>query len=281
MIASNNGALALLRRLRERQGLSQDSLVGPDGDLILTQANYSRVERGLSTPTRDKLDTILDLFKAGYNERREILIAFGYPPPKPLPTQAEMDAIRERCQPTLDALPVPAYITDLITRLVATNTIFEKLIGAGDLLHQLQGQPLFKAQFASHLRLREAMGELDEVLLESVRNIYERLEPYQGEQWYHAFLEELCHEPEFERYWNRVATLGPREPSSLAFATRILHPVQFPHPDAQGVKLRFYSNPEPFQGDQRLQMIYLIPENAQTQRQVERWQNELACATEP
>lgn len=272
MPASNNGAGALLRRLREHRGLAQDSLVGPDGVLVLNQANYSRVERGLATPTRDKLDAILNLFQASYNERQEILTAFGYPPPKPLPTQAEMDAVRERCQPTLDALPVPAFISDIITRLAATNCLFEQLIGEGDLLRRLQGQPLFKAQFEGMLRLPSFTESMESYLLETARMIRYRLAPYQSEAWYADFVEELCtEEPAFRHYWDASEGLEPPEPPLFDFANRIFHPVSYAMPGSDGVRLQFYSNPEELKDDNRFWLICLVPSDSFSLRQIERW----------
>lgn len=259
-----------LRSLREKRRLLQFDF---DLDGIITQANYSKIERGLSKPSKEKLEAILDAMQASFNERRDILESYGYRVPYPLPELSETGAICAECQPILDALPIPAYLVDIITRLVTWNALFEQLAGGRDALMPLVGQPLFKAQFASHLRLREFMEGMDEVLLESVRMIYERLAPYQDERWYSEFLAELCEQPEFQHYWEAAAALGPQESSPVAFAARILHPVQFALPDGDGAKVQFYSNPELLQNDSRFQMIYLIPENGLSLRQVERWRS--------
>lgn len=259
-----------LRSLREKRRLLQFDF---DLDGIITQANYSKIERGLSKPSKEKLEAILGVMKASFNERRDILESYGYRAPYLLPEPSETEAICAECQPILDALPIPAYLVDIITRLVTWNALFEQLAGGKDALMPLVGQPLFKAQFASHLRLREFMDGMDEVLTESVRMIYERLAPYEDERWYSEFLAELCQQSEFRHYWEAALTLGPRKPSPVAFAARIMYPVQFALPDADGAKLQFYSNPELLQNDSRFQMIYLIPENALSLRQVERWRS--------
>lgn len=274
MPASTNGTSVsdALRHLRQRRGLRQAEL---ELDGIITQANYSKIERGVSTPTRDKLDAILDVLHATYNERQEILTAAGYAPPTPLPTEAEIDAIRERCQPTLDALPVPAYITDLITRLVATNNLFEQLIGKGDLLQRLQGQSLMKEQFKGVLHLPNVLATKEPFLLETARMIRYRLAPYQSETWYADFIETLCtEEPAFRHYWDASEGLEPPEPPLFDFADRIFHPVSYAMPGADGVRLQFYSNPEEVKDDRRFWLICLVPSDAFSLRQIERWRME-------
>lgn len=259
-----------LRSLREQRQSVQFAL---ELDGIITQANYSKIERGLATPSREKLVAILDAFKASFNERRDILLSYGYRVPYPLPGVEETEAIRTQCQPVLDSLPIPAYLVDIITRLVSWNRLFEPLAGGGDRLKALVGRALFKAKFVSRLQLQEFMGKLDEVLLESVQEIYVRLVPYQDERWYGAFVEELCEEKGFRHYWDAVAAMGPRNASPVTFATQILHPVQFSLPDLEGATLEFYSNSERLQTDDRFQMLYLVPANAYTLRQVERWRS--------
>lgn len=262
-----------LRSLREKRQLLQFDL---DLDGIITQANYSKIERGLAKPSKEKLEAILDVMQASFNERRDILQSYGYRSPYPLPEPHETEAIGAECQPILDALPTPAYLVDILTRLVTWNALFAQLAGGSDSLERLIGQPLFKMQFASHLRLREFMDGMDEVLLASVRMVHERLAPYQDERWYHDFLAELCEEPEFLHYWEAAIALGPRKPLPVAFAARILHPVQFALPNEGKTKLQFYSNPEPLENDARYQMIYLIPADLLTMRQVDRWHSEMA-----
>lgn len=261
-----------LHRLRETRGVSQFDF---ESESVISQANYSKIERGLSTPSKEKLEAILDLLGASFNDRQDILKSFGYLPPYPLPEPHETDAIRQRCQPILDELPLPAYLVDIITRLVTWNNLFAKLAGsARDALTQLQGKPLFKAQFASRLRLRSFMEHVDDVLLEDVYSIRARLAPYREERWYQDFIAELCEEPEFQHYWDASALLEPREPAPVAFATRILHPVRFQLPGVDSAVLQFYSNPEYVEDDHRFQMIYLTAEDAFTLRQVERWRSE-------
>jgi transcriptional regulator with XRE-family HTH domain len=261
-----------LRLLRESRKLSQFEL-----ELIgsITQANYSKIERGVSSPSKEKLEDILVALKASFNETQDILKSFGFSIPYPLPSDEEMESVRMRCQPILDRLPLPAYTVDLITRLVAWNGIFTRLAGENaDMVAQLKGVPLFKAQFSSRVRLQSFMDDIDGVLLDDVRMIRSRLEPYQDEQWYSDFLEELREEPVFQQYWDRAESLGSPAPEPFTFATRILHPVRFKLPQASDIALTFYSNPEPLQDDSRFQMIYLVPADLFTQRQVDRWRDE-------
>ncbi len=266
-----------LRVLREKRNLSQQAL---ELEEVITQRNYSFIERGISAPSKDKLEDILTVLRASFNESQEIFKSFGFSTPYPLPSEKETEAVQKHCQPILDALPLPAYLVDIITKLVAWNPWFAKLATQGnDTLMQLKGIPLFKAQFSSRVRLQRFMGELDEVLLADVRMIRERLAPYQNEYWYHAFLEDLHKEPDFQHYWDKATSLRSPDLAPVAFATRILHPVRFKLPDADTMVLTFYSNPEPLQDDSRFQMIYLVPADSFTLRQVERWQNEDALVT--
>ncbi len=256
-----------LKRLRESKKLSQLEL-----DLIIAQSNYSRIERGLSKPSKEKLDAILDAFDASFNDRQDILKSFGYLPPYPLPDHKETEAIRQRCQPILDELPIPAYLTDLVTRLVAWNPLFAKLTGGmRDTLTQLKGEPLFKAQFASRLGLRQLMEGVEEILRIDVYGIYDRLAPHSHEKWYQDFIEELCEDPNFQHYWDEVVALGPLDPAPVSFANHILHPRRFYLSNEGSAVLTFYANYEVLQNDSRFQMIYLVPADPMTIRQLERW----------
>ena len=272
--ASQNGSEAgdMLRGLRQRRGLNQADL---ELDGIITQANYSRIERGLAMPSTEKLDAIFDVLRPTFNERQSILTALGIVPPVLLPTEAKMKTIAARCQPILDELPIPAYIVDIVTRLVGWNDLFVALLGEeGELAEELRGWSLFKAKFAARYELQSFMDEMELHLLEDARGFRERLAPYRKEEWYDGFIEELCSEPGFKDYWDASATLAPPDANPLTFADRILHPVEFPLPGSDDIELAFYSNPEDLQDDSRFQMIYLIPVDQFSMRQVERWRSD-------
>jgi transcriptional regulator with XRE-family HTH domain len=259
-----------LRMIRERQGLNQFAL---ELDGVITQANYSNIERGRAIPSRSKLEAILEALQANFNERRETLSAFGYLPPYPLPEAHEIEAARQRCRPVLDTVPMPAYLMDFVTRLFAWNDCFARLLGVHEqsgVLAELQDIPLFKAQFDSRVRLGKYLEEIETYLLAEAQSIRDRLAPYQEERWYAGFVAQLCREPEFQRYWQATQNTLPKEEMVTEFAARALQPVRFTVPGFD-TQMHFYANLDALVGDDRFRMVYLIPADAFTLRQVERW----------
>ena len=259
-----------LRMIRERRGVQQFDL---ELDGVITQANYSRIERGKVAPSRSKLEAVLDALQANFNERREALTAFGYLPPYPLPELHEIEVARQRCRPVLDAVPMPAYLMDFVTRLLAWNDCFAKLLGVHEtsgVLAELQDIPLFKAQFDSRVRLGKHLKNIEIYLLAEAQSIRDRLSPYQEERWYAGFVAQLCREPEFNRYWQATQHTVPKGEMVTEFAARALQPVRFTVPGFD-MQMHFYANLDALVGDDRFQMVYLIPADAFTLRQVERW----------
>ena len=265
-----------LKALRVRRGLTQEDVLyeGLAIDGILTQANYSRIERGLSHPSREKLDAILDRLDAGFNDRQDITKYFGYVPPFPLPTDEEIAATIERCQSVLDSVPMPAYLMDFLTRFLVPNSLFSKLLGIHEgtgVLRALHKMPLFKAQFDSRVKMADYMKNMDAYLTAEMESIRERLTPYKNERWYPEFVEGLREEPEFNHYWQATQDTAPADSRVTAFAERALQTVQFNVPGID-TQLDFYANVDPLLDDNRFSIVYLIPAEPFTIRQVERWQ---------
>lgn len=259
-----------LRRIRERRGIIQTEL---DLDGVITQKNYSKIETGLAFPQRETLEAILDALDASFNERQAAVTAFGYLPPYPLPEPHEVEAACQRCQPVLDAVPMPTYLMDFVTRLLTWNRCFSRLQGSlegSGILEQWQHKPLFKVQFDSRVRLGAYLENMEVHLQAEVRGIRERLAPYREERWYAGFVAELCQEPEFNRYWQLAADSRSQEEIVTEFAARVLQPVRFKLPGID-TELHFYANVDAVLGDDRFRIVYLIPANGFTLRQVERW----------
>ncbi len=259
-----------LRMIRERQRVNQLELGLND---VITQANYSRIERGVATPSRQKLEAILDTFHATFNERWEVLTSFGYLPPYPIPDEAEIQAACARCQPILDQTEMPAYLMDFLTRLLAWNSCFTRLLGnlePDDVLNSLHYEPLFKSQFKSRVRMAAYMDDLEPYLLAEMQAIRERLAPYRNERWYAGFVAELCEDSDFNDYWQKTANSDPQEEQDIDISDQMVQPVGFtlPGSDAQ---LHFHANLDAVIDDDRFQLVYLIPADAFTLRQVERW----------
>lgn len=259
-----------LKVIRERRGVNQFDLELSE---VITQANYSKIERGLSIPTRPKLEAILDALKANFNERQEVLKSFGYLPSYPLPELDEIEAACQRCQPVLDTVPMPAYLMDFVTRLFAWNASFAKLLGVYEqsgVLNQLCHMPLFKAQFDSRVRLAKFIANID--LHIEAQSIRDRLSAYRDERWYENFITTLCQEPEFHKYWQKTKDTIQRDEPVTEFAARILQPVKFDVPGLETqLQVHFYANHDPLIGDDRFRIVYLVPADAFTIRQVDRW----------
>lgn len=261
-----------LRIIRERQGMTQFDLAL---DETITQANYSKIERGLAMPSRPKLEAILDALQASFNERQEIFTAFGYLRPYPLPEAHEIEAACQRCQPVLDDTPIPAYLMDFVTRLLAWNPCFAKLQGVHEtnnsILDELRHVPLFKSRFdSSRLRMSKHVKNIEKQLLAEMRGIRHLLAPYQEERWYDGFIAKLCEEPEFSKYWLATQNTRLRKEVMAEFTPRLLEPVSFKIPGFD-MRLHFYTNREALVGDDRFRIVYLIPSDAFTIRAVERW----------
>ncbi len=260
-----------LRRLRERRKLTQDEL-GLDG--VIAQANYSKIERGLSMPSRGKLVAILDALQPTFKERQEILSLFGYISSQPLPTCEELETACQVSRPLLDEIPAPAYIVDILTRLVAWNHYCAMLIGGDQgILEQLEGEPLIRAQIESRIRLKGVMEGVEEQLLDDALTIRERLAPYEDEEWCAEFIQELCSIPDFAYAWEKAQTLPPLESAPIEFAARLINPVTFHLVDGNTI-LAFYSNPETYRDDSRFEVVGLLPADSFTMRQLERWRSE-------
>lgn len=259
-----------LRIMRERRKLKQLDFDFSD---VITQANYSKIERGISTPSREKLQAILEWMQATFNEQRDVLSAFGYLPPYPIPDEAEIQVARDRCRPVLDEVRMPAYLMDFLTRFLDWNDCFAKLLGdqeTSDALDDLKNKPLFETQFHSRVRIAGYIGDMEPYLLTEMQAIRERLAPFSDERWYDAFVADLCQEPNFNHYWQATAEMVPNEEPVTEFAASIVEPVKFTIP-GEDTELHFYANVDPVNGDDRFRLVYLIASDSLTMRQVERW----------
>ncbi|MEM7375583.1 MAG: helix-turn-helix transcriptional regulator [Bacteroidota bacterium] len=275
---SEQGSLSggkILKGIRERQGISQQKLGSME---VITQANLSRIEGGKSIPARETLEDILDAIQASFNERQQVLTSFGYLAPYPLPNAQEIEAACTRCQLVLDSVPMPAYLMDFVTRFFAWNPLFAKLLGIyeeSDVLEGMRNQPLFKSQFDSNVHLAQEMEHMEEYLLAEMLSIRQRLAPYTEEGWYAEFVAQLCESEQFRHYWEATEGMTLDEDIVTEFAARVLNPVQFevPGPDteAEDLELRFYANLDALIGDDRFSIVYLIPSDAMTIRQIDRW----------
>lgn len=271
-----NGSLSggrKLRMIRERQKLNQFEF---DLSGVVTQANLSRIETGRMFPSRDKLEAILDLLQASFNERQEVMKAFGYLPPYPIPDEEEIQAACARCQPILDQVEMPAYLMDFLTRLLAWNDCFIRLLGdlaPDDVLNSLHYEPLFKSQFKSRVRMAAYMDDLEPYLLAEMQAIRERLAPYRGERWYDGFIAGLCTDRDFDHYWHKAADTDLKEEQGTDISDQVVQPVNFTLPGSD-TELHFHANLDAVIGDDRFQLVYLIPADAFTLRQVERWVDE-------
>lgn len=274
---SGQGSLSggkMLRMIRERHKVSQLEF---DFSGVMTQANYSKIELDKAIPSRPKLEAILDLLNATFNERRDLMRAFGYLPPCPIPDEEEIEAICARCQPILDTTDMPAYLMDFLTRLLAWNDSFTRLLGdlePGDVLDSLRDQPLFKMQFDSRVRMADLMEDLEpSYLLAEMQAIRERLAPYRGERWYDGFIAGLCTDRDFNRYWHKAAETDLPEEQEAETSDQMVQPVGFTLPGSD-TELHFHANLDAVMEDERFQLVYLIPADAFTLRQVERWRVE-------
>ena len=257
---------ARLRAVREQAGRSQ---LWVEAEADLGTGYLQRVESGrVAQPGRATVEKILDALDARYGERRDLLELFGYVVATPLPTPAEIDWARERCQHELHDVPFPAYALDCLPRLIAWNRFVPRLLGragAEAILDGLVGRSLLASWFDPGSLFGALLVEPDVFLPALVRALRFEIEQYRNEPWVVEMLAQLQAElPRFRQIWEQAA--GAPAPISAA---RILVPLRLAVPGAGVLQFRLVS--EPFVRDTRFRLIYYVPADPPTMRQCAAW----------
>ena len=257
---------ARLRAVREQAGRSQ---LWVEAEADLGTGYLQRVESGrVAQPGRVTVERILDALDARYSERRDVLELFGYVVATPLPTPAEIDWARERCQHELHDVPFPAYVLDCLPRLISWNRLAPCLLGDGPgqaAFEALQGRSMLAPWFDPSSPFGALVAEPDVFLPALIRAMRYEVDRYRQESWLVETLAQMQTElPRFRHYW----TLGEQAPSPIS-AARVLVPVKLAVPGVGLLQFRLVA--EPFVRDTRFRLIYYVPADPLTMRQCAAW----------
>ena len=121
----------LLRKLRRSRGETIENIAT---DSEITYKTLQGIETSITkSPSPDTIRRILDALDAvaplPLKERQEVLGAYGYQKPYPLPNQAEINSAIQEWKETYQDVPYPAYLVDCGQRLLDWNQYAPRLIG--------------------------------------------------------------------------------------------------------------------------------------------------------
>jgi transcriptional regulator with XRE-family HTH domain len=259
-----------LRALREARGRTQ---LWVEAEAELGSGYLQRVESGrVALPSRSTVERILTALDVRYGEARELLDAFGYAMPAPLPSEADRAWAGATSQPDLDQVMFPAYALDCTARLVAWNGYLPRLIGlppGAPLPSGLTRRSMLFWWFDAATPLGGMVREPDELHPAMARALRYELAHYPGEAWPDELIAELSTMPRFRAVWSEIG----REPPPAGPA-RARVPLRLRVPDAGDLKFRLAS--ETFAHDPRFRTIYYFPTDPATIR----WCAEHAPRTE-
>ncbi len=266
---SNHFALGgtMLRQLREEQHFSlmdveQESSGG------VGYAQLQRIETGrIARPSSETITTILDTYGASYRVRCEVLEAYGYSPPTPLPSPAEIAAARRQVAQDFAMATFPVYLIDCAQRLQAWNRYMPRLIGCAPedpALNEFVGRTIFDLAFNPQLKTRFLIDNPDEFLPALIIHLKSELWPFRTEGWYATLLRTISAQPELKALWDRA------DPAALAaLGSHIPVPLRLDVPGAGLLTFSFAGSS--LISDPRFLVVHYTPIGAVTLRQCADW----------
>ncbi|NJM08289.1 helix-turn-helix domain-containing protein [Candidatus Gracilibacteria bacterium] len=253
-----------IRSLRERSGKSQTTV---ESIAELGEHYLKRIELGqITRPQRDTLTRILDALDADYEDRCEILDAYGYAGATALPDMRAIEWARAQAQPVLDRLNIPGQLLDCALRVHAVNHLLLRSLGLpieGQEVELLRGQMAIEVLLNPRYDVRRNIANAEEYIRSTLPMLQFELRPYLHEAWCQALIDRLrTSSPEFAQLW-RETTRAPR-----VVGARPLYPLVL---KASEPPLRFWTIAEPFLRDTRFRLLYYIPADEPTMRQCNQW----------
>lgn len=254
--------------LRKQTGLAQHKVEYISGIGI---GNLGKYEAGERTPTKGTVERILDALDAKFTDRVEVLERFGYTMNTPPPTEEEVAWAVSKCQPVMDQLPFPAYMLDMQGFVPYWNYYLPKMLGMRETqmktVFYRERLTLYQAFFHSGVRLADLMNHSEAFLSHTIRVLRQDWEwgSFLEEAWCQELLKATSTKyPEFKKYWDMAADHPVAD-----LPARPLANLQVKSPIMGNVEFRIAR--ETMNRDKRFRVIYLIPADAATLEQCEKW----------
>jgi transcriptional regulator with XRE-family HTH domain len=204
---SGGGQLRTLRKTRKK---SIDNIAIEAG---ITYKTLSDIERGITKqPAREVLQQILDALHRtsplAVENQQEIMYAFGYQRPYPIPSQIEVAQAKIYWVELYDdQIPYPAYLGDIAQRLLAWNSAALRLFGftrTDPRLEMIENITIFDLGFGLAPQLAPVLNK-DEFFPELIRTMKAEFYPYRNEEWYHDCIQSVQEKyPYFDTLWRAV-----------------------------------------------------------------------------
>jgi transcriptional regulator with XRE-family HTH domain len=254
-----------LRALRDAYGKTQLD-VELDADLGI--GYLQRLELGkVQHPKRDTLERLLTALGATFIERRETLGLFGYAATITKPDDAETRWAIDVFHSEINQDSIPAYLLDCSHRLLAWNSLVNKIFEAVSTLSDsvLMPRLIFDPSFG----IAPAILNAEMFYSAQIRILHFEQQRCGDEAWFNTFVDQMREYRAFDQYWTKYNRLDrfqvPMRPvAQLTLATG--------HAVAQ---FRLIS--EPFAQDPRFRVIYYLPSESSTMRQCLEWQSQLSA----
>lgn len=257
-----------LEAIRKQAGLPQYKV---ELDAGIGIGNLGKYESGERNPERHTLERILDALDAKFTDRVEVLERFGYTMNTPPPTAEEVAWAVAICKPVMDELSFPVYMLDMQGFVLYWNYYMPKMLGMREtqmetVFHR-ERLTLYQAFFHSGVRLANLMNHPDAFLSHTIRVLRQDWEwgSFLEEDWCQELLKATSTKyPEFKKYWDMAADHPVAD-----LPARPLANLQVKSPIMGNVEFRVAR--ETMNRDKRFRVIYLIPADAATLEQCQKW----------
>jgi len=209
-MAEQNGG-SQIRTLRKTRKVSIDNVAIEAG---ITYKTLSDIERGITKrPAREVLQRILDTLHLvsplAVEDQQEIMYAFGYQRPYPVPSQIEVAQAHDYWREVYDdQIPYPAYLGDIVQRLLAWNSAALRLFGftrTDPRLEMIKNITIFDLGFGLSPKFAPVLNK-DEFFPDLIRTMKAEFYPYRDEEWYHDCIQPVREKyPYFDKLWSAVS----------------------------------------------------------------------------
>jgi len=265
----------MLRALRLAAKLSLIELAGKlnDHDFRTDAAHLQRIESGrIKQPTAETVEAILSAgLEAPYRTRRDVLEAFGYRLPWPLPTEQEIAESRRLYFYDLEGTTWPAYLVDFTQRIWAWNRYVPRVLGLAPddpSLARFTGVSVLDLAFNPEFGINLQITDADSYLPRMLAMLRIQMLPHADDPWFSALIARAHGWPQFDAMWSR----SPDDPDEV-LTDQYLVPIKLRVPGIAN-PLRFRPTLIHLSGDPRFQIVHYIPFGAATLRQCAVWAEE-------
>ncbi len=258
----NNSTLGgLIKDYRIQKGISQLDIAFSLG--WKEPSRLSRIEQGRTEkPTREVLDKIIVAIGLKEEETNTLLLTGGY-----LPTEEEIEEIREETKQILEEWPYPSYIFDYSWRIIMANkqviSIYKVSPDVEKAMYKHHPRVLdmlFDSNFRQNKLLNgEGAENWKSFLKIAILNFKYEQKRRTREKWYIDHIKELMKNNLFRELWVDIDTRDKLKGIVGKFT-----PKDVIHPKNNGQFLRFFRFSAPILKDPRFEIEYLIPRDLET-----------------